>query len=77
MTEQSNISGKLPKPWLDKWQSRSPVPLPQEWDDPEPLYPPIPRKAEITEKNAQTVEKALYPIRSQRQKSTDQTISNK
>jgi acetoin utilization protein AcuC len=74
MTEQSNISGNLPKTWLDKWQSRSPVPLPQEWDDPESLYPPIPRKAEITEKNAQTVEKALYPIRSQRQKSTDQTI---
>jgi acetoin utilization protein AcuC len=74
MTEQSNISGNLPKPWLDKWQSRSPVPLPQEWDDPESLYPPIPRKAEITEKNAQTVEKALYPIRNQRQKSTDQTI---
>jgi len=30
------------------------------------LYPPIPRKAEISEKNAQTVEKALYFIRSQR-----------
>ena len=27
------------------------------------IYPPIPRKAEITEKNAQTLEKALYPIR--------------
>ena len=29
------------------------------------LYTPIPRKAEITEKNLITLEKALYPIRSQ------------
>jgi acetoin utilization protein AcuC len=36
-----------------------------EWDDPENLYTPIPRKAEITEKNLLTLEKALYPIRSQ------------
>ncbi|WP_027409627.1 acetoin utilization protein AcuC [Anoxybacillus tepidamans] len=67
MTEQSNISGNLPKAWLDKWQPHSPVPLPLEWDDPKGLYPPIPRKAEIAEKNAKAVEKALYPIRSQRQ----------
>jgi acetoin utilization protein AcuC len=68
MTEQSNISGNLPQEWIDKWQKHSPVPLPIEWDDPEDLYPPIPRKAEIMEKNAQTVMKALYPIRSGRQK---------
>jgi acetoin utilization protein AcuC len=73
MSEQSNVSGSLPKSWLDKWQAFSPVPLPQAWDDPESLYPPIPRKAEITEKNAQTVEKALYPIRSQQQKTNQAT----
>jgi len=66
MTEQSNISGKIPQDWVDEWQKQAPVPLPLEWDDPENLYPPIPRKAEITEKNAQTVMKALYPIRNNR-----------
>ncbi|TCL51788.1 acetoin utilization protein AcuC [Thermolongibacillus altinsuensis] len=68
MTEQSNISGPLPKEWIDEWQKHSPVPLPTEWDDPDDLYPPIPRKAEITEKNAQTVMKALQPIRINKQK---------
>ena len=68
MTEQSNISGKIPQEWIDEWQKYSPAPLPPEWDDPENLYPPIPRRAEITEKNAQTVTKALYPIRNNRQK---------
>lgn len=63
MTENSNSSGNLPIKWLEKWQSQSPVTLPKEWDDPLDLYPVIPRKAEITEKNAQTVNKALYSIR--------------
>ncbi len=66
MTENSNFSGSLPKEWLDRWQSLSPVTLPPEWDDPIDLYPPIPRKEEITEKNAQTVQKALYPIRNRK-----------
>lgn len=68
MTENSNCFGNLPTEWLEKWQSESPFQLPREWDDPIDLYPPIPRRAEITEKNAQTVEKALYPIRSQNRK---------
>ena len=34
-----------------------------EWDDPDNLYHSHPRKEEITEKNLQTLEKALYPIR--------------
>jgi len=66
MTENSNCSGVLPSNWIDKWQPLSPVGLPRQWDDPQDLYPPIPRKGEITEKNAQTVAKALYPIRSQK-----------
>lgn len=66
MTENSNCSGVLPSDWIDKWQQLSPVGLPREWDDPADLYPPIPRKQEISEKNAQTVEKALYPILSQK-----------
>lgn len=66
MTENSNCSGSLPGSWLEYWQAKSPVPLPISWDDPEDIYSPIPRKCEITEKNAQTVEKALYPIRNNR-----------
>ncbi|AKU26089.1 acetoin utilization protein AcuC [Geobacillus stearothermophilus] len=66
MTGQADVSGPLPDEWRERWQPLSPVALPLEWDDPDDLYPPIPRKAEISEKNAQTVEKALYFIRSQR-----------
>ena len=57
--------GDLPQEWLDRWQEESPVPLIPTWFDPDPLYEPIPRKAEITEKNQKVLEKALYSIRSQ------------
>jgi len=63
MTENSNCYGDLPTNWIEEWKMKSPVTLPNQWDDPDNLYTPIPRKAEITEKNAQTVDKALYPIR--------------
>jgi acetoin utilization protein AcuC len=65
MTENANCFGDLPVDWVDYWQKLSPVNLPKEWDDPENLYAPIPRKAEITEKNLLTLEKALFPIRNQ------------
>ena len=55
-------SGRLPQEWLDKWSPLSPVTLPLTWEDPPDLYKPIPRKAEITEKNRKTLEQALYPI---------------
>ncbi|CAM3762494.1 acetoin utilization protein AcuC [Mesobacillus zeae] len=70
MTENSNCYGSLPAEWLEEWQPKAPVSLPQSWDDSENIYPPIPRKPEITEKNAKTMEKALYPIRSQKQTKT-------
>lgn len=66
MTENSNCFGNLPAEWINFWQPKSEVLLPGCWDDPNDLYPPIPRKGEITEKNAQTVEKALYPIRNRK-----------
>jgi acetoin utilization protein AcuC len=65
MTENSNCSGSLPVSWVKEWQQKAPVSLPTTWEDPADLYPPIPRKSEITEKNLQTVERALYPIRNQ------------
>ena len=52
-------SGPLPEEWLTKWQEQSPVPLIPTWEDPDPLYEPIPRKAEITEKNAQMLSRCL------------------
>lgn len=69
MTENKNSTGAIPKAWLERWQSESPVTLVSEWDDPENLYKPIPRKDEITEKNRQTLEKALYSIRSNKKTS--------
>lgn len=69
MTENSNCYGSLPTSWVDYWQKKSPVDLPKEWDDPDDLYRPIPRKAEITEKNLLTLDKALYPIRCQQKSS--------
>lgn len=63
MTGNTTERVELPREWLDKWQEKSPVPLPKTWMDEASLYPPIPRKEEITEKNKQTLEKLLYPIR--------------
>lgn len=65
-TEMSDFPqphGPLPQAWLDKWQPEAPVTFIPTWDDPDPLFEPIPRRAEITEKNAQTLDKALYTIR--------------
>ncbi len=63
MTNQRPIQSALPIEWVEKWQLKSPVPLPTTWEDPDGFYKPIPRKQEIHEKNEQTVEKALYPLR--------------
>ena len=68
-TEMNDLpcpTGALPQQWLDKWQGESPVPFIPTWEDPNPLYEPIPRKAEIDEKNAQMLKKALHLIRSEK-----------
>lgn len=63
MTGKSSITGALPQDWISKWQPKTKVALPPMWDDEVNIYKPIPRKAEIEEKNELTVSKALYPIR--------------
>ncbi|MET4560934.1 acetoin utilization protein AcuC [Lysinibacillus parviboronicapiens] len=63
MTDQEMPTGALPQAWLDRWQPEAPVPFIPTWEDPNPLYEPIPRKAEIEEKNAQMLDKALHIIR--------------
>ncbi|MBU8905212.1 acetoin utilization protein AcuC [Desertibacillus haloalkaliphilus] len=59
------VTGDLPLSWVDYWQKEAPVQLPTTWSDPDNLYPPIPRKQEITEKNYKTLEKALFHIRNE------------
>jgi acetoin utilization protein AcuC len=63
MTENKTPLSHIPSEWIEKWQPYSTDKLPLKWEDDEQLYQPIPRRAEITEKNQQTLEKALYPIR--------------
>ncbi|MBM7621344.1 acetoin utilization protein AcuC [Bacillus tianshenii] len=62
MTDNHNVTGAIPKEWLNEWQAKAPVTLPPEWEDPIDMYKAIPRKQEITEKNKQILLKALYPI---------------
>lgn len=59
MSDQGEANGELPKAWIDKWQKNSPVELPKYWDDLDQIYPAIPRKPEIEEKNKITVQKSL------------------
>lgn len=64
--EMNNLSiptGNLPLSWMEKWQPESPVKLIDTWEDPPNMYKAIPRKAEITDKNQQMLNKALYMIR--------------
>ncbi|MGN1402633.1 MAG: acetoin utilization protein AcuC [Bacillus sp. (in: firmicutes)] len=67
MTRQTDVCPEIPKSWRDKWQQLAPVTLPDRWEDPDQLYPPIPRKPEITEKNKQMLNKLLYPIRAEKE----------
>jgi acetoin utilization protein AcuC len=70
MTNNRNYDWEIPLEWIGEWQKKSPVPLPSTWGDPDTMYSTIPRKPEITEKNYQTLEKALYPIRSRQKETT-------
>ncbi|MRX72729.1 acetoin utilization protein AcuC [Bacillus lacus] len=72
--KNKEVSGQLPAAWVEKWRDAAPLELPLLWEDDKCIYQPIPRKLEIEEKNAQTVDKALYTIRSGRQ--TEKTEFN-
>lgn len=63
MKGKSAPTGTLPAKWLQAWQNESPVPFIGTWQDPNPLYEAIPRKQEITEKNAQMLQRALQIVR--------------
>ncbi|MFC4077007.1 acetoin utilization protein AcuC [Salinithrix halophila] len=49
----------LPKAWLERWKKESPVDLPATLHDPDGLFDPIPRREEITQKNALIVNQVL------------------
>lgn len=55
-------TGLLPHEWVTEWVIKANVELPTTWEDITPLYAPIPRKEEITEKNRMTMEKSLQII---------------
>lgn len=57
--EEANI----PEEWLARWQPESPVTLPKTLHDPNGIFAPIPRRAEITEKNRRTVEQVSQMIK--------------
>ncbi|MEJ8543982.1 acetoin utilization protein AcuC [Brevibacillus borstelensis] len=57
MSDQPLADGPTPKEWLARWQPLSEEKLPDRlFDTP---FPPIPRRAEITEKNRVTLERAM------------------
>ncbi|RDW16373.1 acetoin utilization protein AcuC [Oceanobacillus arenosus] len=52
-------TGDLPMAWLEKWQQKSPLPLPHHWHDSNDAFPVIPRKEEIKEKNKKNLQQML------------------
>jgi acetoin utilization protein AcuC len=63
MSGQSHLMDRFPADWTEQWQKKAPYTLPSNWTDPDDMYPVIPRKEEINEKNRLTVDKLLYPLR--------------
>ncbi|WP_289141845.1 acetoin utilization protein AcuC [uncultured Brevibacillus sp.] len=57
MSDQPLSDQPLPKEWLERWQPQSELPLPPRLFD--EGFPAIPRRAEITEKNRLTLERAI------------------
>lgn len=49
----------IPQSWLDQWQPAAPAVLPATFLDPPDLFTPIPRRAEIEEKNKITVRRTM------------------
>ncbi|UFT98058.1 acetoin utilization protein AcuC [Radiobacillus kanasensis] len=65
MQTDTTFQGTLPIEWIKRWEKQSPVSLPHSWHDDEGIYPPIPRKEEITEKNKRTLDILLQYTKNQ------------
>ena len=61
LTDRAPFSGDLPKEWVERWTKQSTT-VPTTWADQFPLYPTIPRRPEIEEKNWETVKRLLWPF---------------
>lgn len=61
--EKEAAEGRLPRSWIDKWQSQTELPLPETWLDDLSRWEGIPRRSEITAKNRETLAVAMqdYP----------------
>ncbi|WP_181349900.1 acetoin utilization protein AcuC [Thalassobacillus sp. CUG 92003] len=66
MLGEQPFKGKLPEDWRNHWQPKSPVTLPSTWHDVANSYKAIPRKQEITEKNAKVLESCMQLIYNQK-----------
>ncbi|SDI78789.1 acetoin utilization protein AcuC [Natribacillus halophilus] len=64
MSDQTSLAtGALPNEWRKRWSDKAVDPLPKYWEEVENTVPDIPRRPEINEKNAETLDKSLYYIR--------------
>lgn len=61
LTNRAPFSGDLPKDWIERWTKQSTT-VPTTWADQLPVYPSIPRRPEIEEKNWETVKRLLWPF---------------
>ncbi|TCS95064.1 acetoin utilization protein AcuC [Hazenella coriacea] len=59
MTDHPLNDEPIPMDWINHWQAQSPVSLPLTFHDPDGTFPPIPRRAEITEFNERIVKRIL------------------
>lgn len=62
MKQNKVLQGNIPDSWNDQWQDKSPVPLPETWDDDNELLPNIPRRKIITKNNKRMLELMLKPV---------------
>lgn len=52
----------LPRPWLERWQQKTSLPLPATWLDDLTEWEAIPRRTEICNRNLRTIEIAMQDI---------------
>lgn len=59
MNTNEIFQGMIPQNWLDKWQSKSPVLLPNTWHDSFQEFRNIPRREEIEENNRRMYQQVM------------------
>jgi acetoin utilization protein AcuC len=54
-THESVMAAPIPEDWLAAWQAQAPLDLPRTWLDEKSAWAAMPRRSEITVKNAETL----------------------